>query len=660
MQQINIAIVGFGSRGLTIFERIIAFLNFSPSIYQYAELKMHIFDTNPLGTGSHAIDQPEYLLVNTVASQITQFSDDSIKNAGPTLYGPSFYEWLVDHPEHLSNLMSETTLSENAYYPRALFGKYLHWCYHYLLELAPLNLKIIHHDSYVKDIIPLDKQKWRLIVQHHAATDVDFIFLTTGHARKKLTLAENKQSQRVNKLQRINKRLKVILNPYPITDRCRDLQAPDAVAIVGAGLTAFDVITELTIGRGGKFSFDICKQEYRYQPSGYEPKILLLSRSGLPLSARAFNQKGAKGQYEAKFFTMENILNLKLSRREKLDFKTDILPLLLLEMRFVYYFTLIKNTISFAEALRFSNRMLNASIESREKILASYTYLDETFCFENLVAPYPQGILSNQYSFQQWLMHYLQLDIAASKRGNIDDPMKAACDVIRDLRDTLRYVVDYGGLTDQSHEWFNQCFVPIMNRLAVGPPKERIQELIALMNAQIIQFNFGPNPTYHLNVVRAKFEVTSTQFKTIKEDADVLVHARIAMPTPEEDESELMQNLLRRGIVKPFRNGSFYPGGIQINKNLNIINANDKIVSTIWALGTLTEGCRFYTFVVPRPGVNSTSIVDAGRAVGKMLQTIAKRTCVETPVMITNELFDTLHTTIPQAHRQTTMSDIKN
>jgi hypothetical protein len=199
-----------------------------------------------------------------------------------------------------------------------------------------------------------------------------------------------------------------------------------------------------------------------------------------------------------------------------------------------------------------------------------------------------------------------------------------------------------------------------MNRLAVGPPKERIQELLALINAKVIRFHYGPNPKYHLNFHRAKFEVISTSFKAIKDDADVLIHARIAMPNPEEDKSELMQNLLRRGMVRPFRNGGFYPGGIQINRNLNIINTEDKVVSTIWALGTLTEGCRFYTFVVPRPGVHSTSIMDANLAVRKMFEVIANRTHVKTPRLMTKELGGTLRTNIPHQHRQTERPGIKN
>jgi len=36
--------------------------------------------------------QPGELLMNTVASQVTLFTDDSVDCAGPTVPGPSLYE----------------------------------------------------------------------------------------------------------------------------------------------------------------------------------------------------------------------------------------------------------------------------------------------------------------------------------------------------------------------------------------------------------------------------------------------------------------------------------------------------------------------------------------------------------------------------------------
>jgi hypothetical protein len=53
-------------------------------------------------------------------------------------------------------------------------------------------------------------------------------------------------------------------------------------------------------------------------------------------------------------------------------------------------------------------------------------------------------------------------------------------------------------------------------------------------------------------------------------------------------------------------------------------------VKNAWALGIPTEGIKFCTFVIPRSGVNSTALVDAGRAVARMLSLIGSRHTVRT------------------------------
>lgn len=41
-----------------------------------------------------------------------------------------------------------------------------------------------------------------------------------------------------------------------------------------------------------------------------------------------------------------------------------------------------------------------------------------------------------------------------------------------------------------------------------------------------------------------------------------------------------------------------------------------------WALGTVCESARFYTYIVPRPHVDSTALVNASRTVGGLFAKI--------------------------------------
>jgi hypothetical protein len=90
MVSANIAIIGLGPRGLNVLERISALLSEGvPSI----PMTIHLIDPAIPGQGVHAWPQPQHLLVNTVAGQITMYSDETVEDSGPAVAGPSFLKW---------------------------------------------------------------------------------------------------------------------------------------------------------------------------------------------------------------------------------------------------------------------------------------------------------------------------------------------------------------------------------------------------------------------------------------------------------------------------------------------------------------------------------------------------------------------------------------
>ena len=358
----KIAIIGLGPRGLSVFDRIIAYARNDASA---TPLELYLFDSKEFGPGCHTTDQADHLLVNTVACQMTQFSDDTVRGAGPLLYGPSFADWLSSNRD-ASGARAE--IDRNGYYSRALFGDYLRWGFEYLKKLAPPHMTIFLHNYAGVDDLVWQDERW------HVSYDgceylADFVFLTTGHARKVLTDAERALTNKVDAARARNGRLQLVLEPYPIRNAVSSVTAGDAIAIEGMGLTSFDLIAQLTQGRGG--TFEPCgKMEpagrLRYRPSGSEPKILLYSRSGLPLTARAVNQKGVFGQYKPKFLTFAKLESL---RREagggQLDFQKQIIPLLWCDMQFAYYFSYLHHQRDKIAALMFSNEFMACDSAAR-------------------------------------------------------------------------------------------------------------------------------------------------------------------------------------------------------------------------------------------------------------------------------------------------------
>lgn len=59
------------------------------------DIDILLIEHNEMRTGTHSVCQPDHLLVNTVACQITLFADDTVKGIGPIRKGPNFYQWAI-------------------------------------------------------------------------------------------------------------------------------------------------------------------------------------------------------------------------------------------------------------------------------------------------------------------------------------------------------------------------------------------------------------------------------------------------------------------------------------------------------------------------------------------------------------------------------------
>ncbi len=603
MKKSRIGIIGVGPRGLTLLERIVANERQRPS----GQIEILLFDPNPPGAGCHDPAQSDIHLVNTVAGQLTVFADASVIDAGPLMDGPSFHRWLNQQSDiGAGNLLGGARASPDGYYPRSLFGRYLQWAFRYVCALAPPHVKIIVKAT---EVIRAHRDDDAWILETGAAKmRVDCLFLTTGHTRPSQRAAQWPASGA--------RETRVVDDPYPIQRNLAAVEPGMTVAVEGMGLTSFDVIAELTIGRGGRFVTDDSGDK-QYVPSGREPRILVFSRSGIPLSARAVNQKGVSNQYRARFLLLQQVRELRAGRR--LDFVTDVLPLLVADMEYAYYDAYLRERTDAACAADFCRRFAAGDASQRREWIERVIPEPDRFSWQRLVAPVPERAMASRSTFGAWLRGHLQEDVREARKGNLASPLKAACDVLRDVRDNLRAAIEFGGLTQASHRWVLAEFMPVMNRLAVGPPQTRVSELLALMEAGVLEADFGPGAECRAPVDGGLMRLSAARWASQSAEVHVLVKARISMHSPQDDASPLLRGLLEDGHVRLFRNGDFHAGGIEIDRNHNWVGANGGTVGNAWALGIPTEGVKWCTFVVPRPGVNSTAIVDAGRAVSAML-----------------------------------------
>jgi len=573
-------------------------------------MDLHLVDPSTPGQGIHEWSQPEHLLVNTIAAQITMYCDESVVDSGPVLPGLSFLEWA--HERGYKKLGSRFVISdegepveENTYLPRAVLGEYLTWVYDQLLEDMPDYVNVINHRRAAVDISPVADNRIDVTLEGGFKIDADYVFMTMGHSLGGKDSFDRKVENWVVSARAGNSHMAYFRTPYPISS-LNSISAQAKVAICGTGLTAADAISALTIGLGGRFeklSFD----RYRYIPCGREPRITMFSRQGLPAGGRAVNQKGTYGQYKAKFFTRD-FVDACCSKNQidrgnaQLDFDRDLWPTLKKEMAYVY----------------------SSSVSGEWADPTTYQVEPEVdAAIDLLMVPAEHLTFADQKEYKNFIRQHLVEDIADCFGGNVDNPRKAAADILRDIRDNIRHAVDYCRLTPASHQRFLSYWCSISNRIASGPPKERNMEMLALIDAGILTF-FGPKPELGYDEKNQRFTLSTDRFGHPASEAfDVLIRAKVDLFEPEASPSPLIRSMIASGAITPFRNGAFKPSGIDITPEVNVIQRDGEVIRNLWALGYVVEGAHFYTYVLPRPYSNSRGLQDAGRAVIAMVDDIA-------------------------------------
>jgi uncharacterized NAD(P)/FAD-binding protein YdhS len=608
MKRYSVSIIGMGPRGLSILERIAAFARTSPCL-----LQLNLVEPNECGPGVHSPRQPQHQLINTVASQVTIFPFREAVETAPAFATPSLTEWARAqgyrrfgeqfHPVG-ADCPGGAEVSDADYLPRQLLGQYLAWAYAVVAAALPPTVALTHLRQRAVDMIQQPDGGFVIELENGFSLSSDFVFLTTGHGRNNLTDEQAWCSKFAQDHARYNSKLAYLRHVYPL-DKLVALDSGAKVAIQGLGLSSHDVVAELTVGRGGRYVQ--AGGALRYLRSGQEPQLLLFSRNCLPAAARGVNQKGLDGRHQARFFTRDAVRALReQARRQRgstqLDFERELLPLLIKEMGYAW-----------------RSALVGAALDPAHYALTE----SERAAIDELLFPLRGRSFAEPGQFADFFRKLIQDDLHEARRGNLTSPAKAAADVLRDARPVLQDSVEHGGLIPASHRKFLSVYNPAINRITFGPPRQRNEQLLALMEAGVLAIAAGPNAAIRIDEERSQFAL-HTRFAsgTLTEHADALVIARLDAYSPEADDTPLTRKLLQRGTVRPYYNGSFHPGGVDIDAAGHPLSRAGRPCPNLWAVGYLAEGAHYYTHALPRPQLHSRQVLDADRCVRELFLAI--------------------------------------
>jgi uncharacterized NAD(P)/FAD-binding protein YdhS len=598
--EISVAIIGLGSRGVGVLERLVSLARLGAAP---GPLRIEVIDPAGTGAGVHG-PQPDYLLLNTTCGQVSMFPDAATVGADIDLGGPSLFEWVTERRLRIAadgftvGRVGRPIRPED-FLPRRLLGEYLQWCLREIQRRAVGTVTINLHAA--EAVALADAPGGRLSVALAGGGELvcRYAFLTTGYT------ANDDGSGR-------EPLGNIIAQPYPLPEVVDVVEPGQTVAIDGFGLSAMDVMSALTVGRGGRFSGPA--DRLRYRPSGQEPTMVMFSRSGVPCRARPLAMH-FDPKYQPLAFTESAIDARRAIRGGPLDFETDLLPLIHTEMLISYR----------------RRQARRDSIEAEEKLLAELRSAPPDQWGPLLAGPDPfdpaailrgnaDMHLDDAESYQKWLADALGRDLAEGMLGFAGSPLKGAIDILRDQRDMFRYATDFDGLTDASLEHFHRVVVPQVNRAVVGPQFERHSELLALMAAGLLSTPVGPAPRIWWDAQAGRWTVASTQLaEACVRDAHWLIAAHVTLPSAATSTSPLIAALHRDGWIRPRLAGSRYVLGLDVDRDQHPRRASGDIETRIWVLGPLCEGSTFYNNLVPSPGAFSRPAFDAHRCARALL-----------------------------------------
>ncbi|MGW3099620.1 FAD/NAD(P)-binding protein [Streptomyces sp. NPDC001102] len=642
---LSVGIVGAGPRGLSVLERICANERAAPAPRR---VTIHLVDPCRPGAGRvWRTDQSRLLLMNTVACQVTVFTDDTVAMKGPVDTGPDLYAWartvvLAAPPGRFGEAVraEAAALHPDTYPTRAFYGSYLEDCYRRIVRRAPAHCRIVEHRS---QAVALREQSGTpggpqvlTLADGTRLRDLDAVILAQGHVPRRPTAEEAAWSTAAAR-----HHLTYIAPANPADLDLSALPAGEPVLMRGLGLNFFDGMALLTQGRGGTFVRRA--ERLTYRPSGREPLIYAGSRRGVPHHARGENEKGPTGRHRPRVLTPEAIDALRRRRLagQTVRFRTDLWPLIRLEVESVYYETLLRAQGRTEEAAAFVPAFLTAgTATARARLLDAYR-IEAAARWDWDVIQHPTAgrHFPDRASFRTWLLGHLSEDIRQARAGNVSGPLKAALDVLRDLRNEIRLAVDHGGLDGDSYrDELTGWYTPLNAFLSIGPPVSRIEELHALIEADIIR-PLGPGTRISLDTdgARPAFVATTDSVDAAPVHAPALIEARLPEPDLHHTADPLLRQMLTTGQAAPYRiattgDRAYESAGLAVcERPYHLMDAHGLPHPRRFAYGVPTESVHWVTAAGIRPGVDSVILGDSDAIARTVLALTPARHTVPLP-----------------------------
>ncbi len=544
---ITVAIIGTGPRGLSALESLYQAL---ANQERDACVKTLVFEaTDQLGNGPvYDCNQADTNWMNVSERGLTipgrkeiQFEHFDI----PAF--PSYQDW--------ANYDELDSGSEPDYFPlRSKVGNYLQQRFEsisqVLMEQQLLEIvkeKVVHLD--------FEDTEFTISTLNGDFYKSNEVVLTIGHQPTR----KAKQIEQWEAQIEEHQALKLFVEPYPVKVIQDSVEKSETVMLRGFGLAMIDVVRALTTGLGGTFDLvNKITRQMKYIPSKELPLLLVpFSLDGLPMTPKPLNKHVDKWFMPTK--TEINVFKEKLEKYVSLEDEAE-------DGTFVIeaIMPIIINKFTALEEYAYPTK--NSDRDLREIVTA---WLLDGKLQDELIVPKDISAHKSMKSFTSM----------ANGTGKISLDYCAG-QVWRHCQPTMYEVLSFTNLDDEVIADLVQRDERL-KRYTYGPPVDSLQQIIAIVEAGEMTFDYISNPKIKVTSEGWLFEKNNKKIT-----GTIMVDTVLDSPDLLKVDSPIIETLLKNSLVEPIHGAL----GIDTTKNALVELIHGKHQVPLAVLGRLAKG----------------------------------------------------------------------
>ena len=563
--------------------------------------------------------QHPLLRLNSMAVDVTLFTDDSVACEGPAADGPSLIQWargvangsITDARIRSAEVMQQIRALEPASFPtRQLQSHYLEWFFRRsaaLLEDSGVPVEIVRDTVTATEN---DGGRHLLRLAGGGSVAADLVVYSLGHT-------DTEPSAAAGALAGFARRHGCFYaGPAYTTDVDYSEVKPGSEVIVsGMGLAFVDLMVLLMEGRGGTFA-DAADGTLEYRPCGLEPRLWVGSRRGVPYHSKISSTMKAAPEANLRFFTAAAVGQLALEHGT-LDFRTHIWPLLAKEAGYGYYRELF---LGYPQRVTLGWEEFAAAYAGTKWYSAARTALVAAAVpdpalrldLENLDQPLAGTHLPDLTVIQETVAAYINQDLALRTAPDHSETLGLFMALLRVYMEAGR-ILPPDLLTAESRLAISGWWHGFFSFVDSGPPPERLRELLALHRAGLVLF-LGPDLEVTTDEETGLFTARSAGCRQ-SVSAAAFIEARLPEPSVRSSANPALRSLHAAGIgfeeVLPAGGGMLVTGKLTVDRQHRVLDSSGKPAPGLFAVGAATSAWGAGAFSRPHSNASVFGVNDA-------------------------------------------------